>query len=93
MGADGHTAGIFTSSDAAALGGQLAHTSESPLYPKKRMTISAWVFRRSEKIVVGLRGLDKKQSLEAALGGAVLPISLVAGDKGVFLYLDSDGRK
>lgn len=93
MGADGHTAGIFSSSDAEAPGGPLTHISESPLYPQKRMTISAWVFRKSAKIVVGLRGQDKKQVLEATLGGAILPIGLVTGDRGVFHYLESDRRE
>jgi 6-phosphogluconolactonase len=93
MGADGHTAGIFTLSDARASSGPFAHPSESPSYPKERMTLAAWVLRNSAVISVGLRGRDKKEALEAALAGSRLsPIGLIAGEKGSFHFLDTEER-
>ncbi len=92
MGADGHTAGIFTLEDASARGGPLAHPSESPLYPRSRMTLAAPVLRKSARLLVSLRGDDKKKALETALHGGSSPIGLVAGDRGMFHYLESERR-
>ena len=89
MGADGHTAGIFNPDYELAQGGRLAHPSESPLYPRSRMTLAPWVLRNSARIVVGLRGEDKKKALEAALEDRSSPIGYVAGEQGTFYYLQS----
>ena len=89
MGADGHTAGIFEISDATASDGPFAHPSESPLYPKERMTLAAWILKNSAILVVGLRGRDKKEALEAALSGGQSPIGLIAGERGSFHFLET----
>jgi 6-phosphogluconolactonase len=89
MGADGHTAGLFTVGQVEGAVGELALATEAPAEPRLRMTLAPTVLRRSKAILVALSGPGKAGMLDALLGGLVTPLSLVAGDVARFYYLEA----
>ncbi len=89
MGADGHTAGLFSAADTRnAAKGPLAITTTAPTEPRGRMTMGASLLRASGKIMVLVRGQEKLAMLETVLGGGAFPIVAAAGPTSVFYYLE-----
>jgi 6-phosphogluconolactonase len=90
MGADGHTAGLFSMDQvlASEVAGALALSTQAPSPPRDRMTMSAALLRRSRSIMVLLRGAAKEATLRAVLAGGSFPIVAVAGPEAAFLYLE-----
>jgi 6-phosphogluconolactonase len=89
MGADGHTAGLFTVDQVKGAAEELTLATEAPAEPRLRMTVGPAVLRRSGAILVALSGPGKAGMLEAILEGFVTPLSLVAGDAARFYYLET----
>ncbi|HWP68472.1 MAG TPA: 6-phosphogluconolactonase [Rectinemataceae bacterium] len=87
MGNDGHTAGLFSLEDTRSPLGLVVLTTMAPSAPTRRMTLSAETLGRSRSILIPIRGPEKGLVLDAVLGGATYPISIVAGSAGVFFYL------
>jgi 6-phosphogluconolactonase len=90
MGADGHTAGLFTMEQVAAseAHGILALSTRAPSPPRDRMTMGATLLRRSRSAMVLLRGKAKEETLRAVLAGGSFPAAAVAGLEAVFYYLE-----
>jgi len=86
MGADGHTAGIFSSG--AQAGELLALPTTAPLEPKMRMTMSAGLLKASRTTMVLVRGAEKLPTLEAVLKGGAYPLNLALGARSAFYYLE-----
>lgn len=91
MGADGHTAGLFSMDQvrAADTASALTLATRAPSPPVDRMTMGAALLRRSRSVIVLLRGGAKADTLRAVLSGAPFPAASVAGPGAVFHYLDS----
>jgi len=91
MGADGHTAGLFSMDQvrAADTASALTLATRAPSPPIDRMTMGASLLRRSRSVIVLLRGGAKADTLRAVLSGAPFPAASVAGPSAVFHYLDS----
>ncbi len=91
MGADGHTAGLFSmdavgASEAPSI---LTLSTKAPSPPAERMTMGAALLRRSRSVMVFLRGKAKADTLRAVLSGGALPAASVAGRNAVFYYLET----
>ncbi len=70
IGPDGHTASLFPGEPASSETDKLAMTSETNQFPVwKRMTITFPQILKSKKLIVLLRGKDKKEILEELLHG------------------------
>jgi 6-phosphogluconolactonase len=91
MGADGHTAGLFSMDQvrAADAAGALTLATRAPSPPVGRMTMGSDLLRRSRSVMVLLRGGAKAETLRAVLSGAPFPAASVAGPDAAFHYLDS----
>lgn len=89
MGADGHTAGLFTLDQVGAAGGALALATEAPGEPRLRVTLGPAVLGASRRIVVALSGREKAPMLGALLSGLATPLSAVAKDEALVLYLEA----
>jgi 6-phosphogluconolactonase len=89
MGADGHTAGLFTIDQVERAAGVLTLATEAPTEPRLRMTMAPAVLRGAKTILVVLSGQGKAGMLDALLGGHVAPLSLVAGDAACIYYLEA----
>ena len=87
MGIDGHTAGLFGVDETRERSASAAMSTLAPTEPKRRMTLSAEVLGGARCVMVLIRGQEKGKLLESLLKDQVYPISLVAGDIGVFYYL------
>lgn len=87
MGNDGHTAGLFSPEDTRSPPGIVAFPTLAPSEPKRRTTLSARVLGSARRIVIPIKGPEKGLLLDALLKGEVCPISLVAGNTGVFYHL------
>lgn len=89
IGADGHTAGLFTLADAMNADAPLAFSTVAPSEPSERMTLSAGVLRQSRRIMVVARGAGKKPILDAVLlGKHAYPISFVLGGNSVIYFME-----
>ncbi|MCE1196565.1 6-phosphogluconolactonase, partial [bacterium] len=90
MGADGHTAGLFSMDQvrASEAPGILTLATQAPSPPRDRMTIGAALLRRSRSVVVLLRGGAKADALRAALEGRPCPAASVAGRNAAYYYLE-----
>jgi len=86
MGADGHTAGIF--SPVAKTREPMALPTTAPAEPKMRMTMSAGLLKASRTTMVLVGGTEKLAALEAVLKGASFPLSLALGARTAFYYLE-----
>lgn len=90
MGADGHTAGLFSMDQvrASEAPGVLTIATQAPSPPLDRMTMGAALLRRSRSVMVLLRGEAKADALRAALAGGPCPAAAVAGRDAAFYYLE-----
>lgn len=91
MGADGHTAGLFSMEQVRASDapGIITLATEAPSPPIARMTMGAALLRRSRSVMVLLRGQAKADILRAVLSGGAFPAASVAGGSAVFRYLET----
>jgi 6-phosphogluconolactonase len=80
IGADGHTAGLFTLADAER-DAPAAFPTHAPAYPESRMTLSAPILKRSGHIVLLVKGADKSDIVKNAANGiGNYPISKFYGE-------------
>jgi 6-phosphogluconolactonase len=89
MGADGHTAGLFTVDQVRNAGGDLTLSTEAPAEPRLRMTMGPDLLARSKVTLVALAGHGKEGMLRAILGGLCVPLSLVAPENTRFYHLEA----
>lgn len=89
MGADGHTAGLFSMDQVSAADspGVITLATQAPSPPIDRMTMGAALLRRSRSVMVLLRGEAKAAALRAVLAGGPFPAMVVAGPDATFYYL------
>ena len=87
MGADGHTAGLFSMVDAMAE--SLAIATDAPFYPVSRMTMSAALLKRSRCAMVLVRGCEKKAMLDEVLKDDRFPLNMAAGSPATIYYLEA----
>jgi len=87
MGADGHTAGLFSMADAMAE--SLAIATEAPSQPVSRMTMSAALLRRSRHTMIFVRGLEKTAMLDKVLKDDRFPLNIAAGSPATIYYLEA----
>jgi 6-phosphogluconolactonase len=88
MGADGHTASLFSDSPALdADPGQLVALNEdrSGLNPHPRMTLTLSGIARSRLAVITVSGATKKHVLQSVLDGTDLPAARVRSDRVLWL--------
>lgn len=102
MGADGHTAGLFSIADIAASDGAasfevagaplgippIAIATTAPFEPRRRMTLAASVLKRSRVAMILARGREKAAMLDALAKGGLFPIALATGQNALFYYLE-----
>lgn len=87
IGNDGHTASLFSATDADKDDGTLAFPTLAPDFPQRRMTMSAPLLRRTNHILLLAKGAGKTEILEkVSRGGGTYPISRFDGDKLHALY-------
>ncbi len=93
MGADGHTAGLFSLADVAKSSVDEAGFPESttlatvsPSEPRLRMTMAAGLIRHSRSAVVLVRGKEKADTLDALMRGAQYPLSAVLNPGATIFY-------
>ena len=89
MGADGHTAGLFTIDQVSRAADALTLATEAPVEPRLRMTMGPRLLARSKDTMVVLSGTGKAKMLDAVLGGLVVPLSMVAGGGARFYFLET----
>lgn len=90
MGADGHTAGLFSAEDAASRDpAGLTLKTTAPSEPRSRMTMSASLLSRSRDTMILVSGREKKPMIEAVLAGGIFPLALAAGPGAAFYYWES----
>lgn len=87
MGADGHTAGLFSLADTMAE--SLTVTTEAPSHPVSRMTMSAALLKRSRHTMVLVRGREKKAMLDKVLKDDRFPLNMAAGSPATIYYLEA----
>jgi 6-phosphogluconolactonase len=87
MGADGHTAGLFSLADTMAE--SLAIATEAPSHPVSRMTMGAALLKRSRQTMVLVRGREKKATLDEVLKNDRFPLNLAAGSPATIYYLET----
>jgi 6-phosphogluconolactonase len=87
MGADGHTAGLFSMADTMAE--SLAIATEAPSDPVSRMTMSAALLKRSRRAMVFVRGREKKAMLDEVLKDGRFPLNMAAGSPATIYYLEA----
>lgn len=87
MGADGHTAGLFSMADTMAE--SLTVTTEAPSHPVSRMTMSAALLKRSRHTMVLVRGREKKAMLDEILKDDRFPLNMAAGSPATIYYLEA----
>jgi 6-phosphogluconolactonase len=88
IGADGHTAGLFSLDDTRKPSGLIAFPTIAPAEPSQRMTLSAETLKNSRSLLILAKGGKKGTVLDDLRNGVVYPISLVAGKQGIFYYLE-----
>ena len=102
MGADGHTAGLFSIADIAASDGAvsfevpgaplgippIAIATTAPFEPRRRMTLAAAVLKRSRAAMILARGREKAAMLDALAKRGLFPIALATGPNALFYYLE-----
>ena len=103
MGEDGHTAGLFSMADIGGQNAEhpvedvavqsrevlIAVPTTAPSEPKRRMTLTASLLRRSRATMVLVRGRKKAATLKAVASGALFPIALATGMNAEFYYLET----
>ncbi len=87
MGADGHTAGLFSMADAMAE--SLAIVTDAPFHPVSRMTLSAALLKRSRHTMVFVRGREKKAMLDKVLEDDRFPLNMATGSPATIYYLEA----
>lgn len=86
MGADGHTAGLFSMAETDP---DLLTIPTTALFePTSRMTMGASLLKASRRSMIFVRGRDKLKTLEAVLDGGAFPLDRVIGTGSVFYYLE-----
>jgi 6-phosphogluconolactonase len=88
MGPDGHTASLFSGSDALnADPGQLVALNEDPSgrNPYHRMTLTFSGIARSRLVIFTVGGSGKREALKAVMDGADLPAARVTADRVIWL--------
>ena len=90
MGADGHTAGLFSAEDAASRDpAGLTLKTTAPSEPRSRMTMSASLLSRSRGTMILVSGREKEPMIEAVLAGGIFPLALATGPGAAFYYWES----
>jgi 6-phosphogluconolactonase/glucosamine-6-phosphate isomerase/deaminase len=92
MGADGHTAGLFTGSPALdADPGQLVTFSEDPngIYDHPRMTFTYSAISRARLVIFTVGGEAKRPAMEALVAGKDIPAARVRASRILWL-VDKD---
>ncbi len=89
LGADGHTAGIF--SLAALEHSRICAPTEAPSEPRDRMSLFPPLLASARTILVPVRGPDKAPILDALSAGLDCPFSRIIGVRGRVLYLPESG--
>ena len=96
MGADGHTAGLFSLADVADSAANPAHqtparftlSTVAPSEPRLRMTMGASLLKRSLATMILVRGKEKAAILDVILKGGEFPLSAAVNSDAVFFYLE-----
>lgn len=102
MGADGHTAGLFSIADIEASDGPpslgaagaplgippIAIATTAPFEPRRRMTLAASVLRRSRAAMILARGREKASMFDTVAKGDRFPIALATGQNVQLYYLE-----
>lgn len=87
VGEDGHTAGLFDARD-AGIPGPLVLATTAPAEPRRRMTLGAGLLGGAVTIIIAAAGARKLPVLSPLADSS--PISLVAGENPVILFLDAN---
>jgi 6-phosphogluconolactonase len=88
VGIDGHTAGLFSVSDAISDGFPYTILSTAPKEPVDRMSMRGSLIRSSNSILILARGKDKRAVLQSFLEGLPSPLTIASGYRGLAYYLD-----
>jgi 6-phosphogluconolactonase len=89
LGTDGHTAGLFSVSDARSEGFPCTVVTTAPQEPTDRMSMTGNLIRSAESILILARGEGKGHVLYSFLEGYPIPLNIATGFRGLAYYLES----